>query len=98
MSAIDTSKIDTRYPVPGQDNDSQGFRDNFFNISDALDVARTEITALEDSVEAIVGFGFVVLASAPVPTGWVSTGHYLTVENEDTSPSPTRYKIITKAP
>ena len=28
-SQIDPSKIDTTYPIPGRDNDSQGFRTNF---------------------------------------------------------------------
>ena len=46
-SAIVTTNIDTAYPVAGQDNDSQGFRDNFTNLKTALDVAKTEITDLE---------------------------------------------------
>lgn len=39
--------IDQNYPVAGQDNDSQGFRDNFSYIKDALTVAATEITDLQ---------------------------------------------------
>ena len=31
-SNINPNNIDTAYPVAGQDNDSQGFRDNFTNI------------------------------------------------------------------
>ena len=31
-SAINPNNIDSAYPVAGQDNDSQGFRDNFTNI------------------------------------------------------------------
>tara|TARA_B100000900_G_C20600406_1_gene725282 strand:+ start:2770 stop:3498 length:729 start_codon:yes stop_codon:yes gene_type:complete len=46
-SAITTTNIDTAYPVAGQDNDSQGFRDNFTNLKTALDTAKTEITDLE---------------------------------------------------
>jgi len=46
-SGIITTNIDTAYPVAGQDNDSQGFRDNFTNLKTALDVAKTEITDLE---------------------------------------------------
>ena len=46
-SSITTTNIDTTYPVAGQDNDSQGFRDNFTNIKTALDTASTEITDLE---------------------------------------------------
>ena len=47
-SSITTTGIDTAYPVAGQDNDSQGFRDNFTNLKAALDVAKTEITDLEN--------------------------------------------------
>lgn len=46
-SGIITTGIDTAYPVAGQDNDSQGFRDNFTNIKTALDTAKTEISDLE---------------------------------------------------
>ena len=46
-SSITTTGIDTAYPVAGQDNDSQGFRDNFTNIKTALDTAKTEISDLE---------------------------------------------------
>ena len=46
-SSIVTTGIDTAYPVAGQDNDSQGFRDNFTNLKTALDTAKSEITDLE---------------------------------------------------
>ena len=46
-SSIVTTNIDTTYPVAGQDNDSQGFRDNFTNLKTALDTAKTEISDLE---------------------------------------------------
>ena len=35
-SSINPNNIDTTYPVAGQDNDSQGFRDNFTNIKSKL--------------------------------------------------------------
>ena len=47
MSAIDTTQIDGTFPIAGQDNNSQGFRDNFTNIKNGLSVAKSEITALE---------------------------------------------------
>jgi hypothetical protein len=47
MSAIDTTQIDGAFPIAGQDNNSQGFRDNFTNIKNALNVAESEITTLE---------------------------------------------------
>ncbi len=34
MSQINTNGINTNYPVPGQNNSSQGFRDNFAQIKD----------------------------------------------------------------
>lgn len=46
-SSITTTNIDTAYPVAGQDNDSQGFRDNFTNLKTALDTAKSEISDLE---------------------------------------------------
>jgi hypothetical protein len=47
MSSIITSNIDETYPVPGQDNNSQGFRDNFNNIKIGIAQAKVEIEALE---------------------------------------------------
>ena len=46
-SQIDVSNIDALYPVAGQDNDTQGFRDNFSNIKTALSRANVEITDLQ---------------------------------------------------
>lgn len=48
-SNIDTSNINKNFPVQGQDNPSQGFRDNFNNIALMLDVAASEITELQNS-------------------------------------------------
>lgn len=47
MSNIIYNTIDATYPVAGQDNDTQGFRDNFSIIKTGLGVANTEITSLE---------------------------------------------------
>lgn len=40
--------IDVNFPIPGKDNNSQGFRDNFTAIKDALTTVQTEITELQD--------------------------------------------------
>lgn len=48
-SNINTTDIDAEYPVAGQDNDSQGFRDNFSTIKDNFVVAQDEITTLQSS-------------------------------------------------
>jgi hypothetical protein len=46
-SNIISNTIDAEYPVAGQDNDSQGFRDNFSVIKTGLATANTEITDLQ---------------------------------------------------
>jgi len=46
-SNINPNNIDTTYPVAGQDNDSQGFRDNFTNIKSNFEFAETEIDDLQ---------------------------------------------------
>lgn len=49
-SAINTNGINVNYPVPGINNSSQGFRDNFTAIKNDLNVAATEITDLQNKV------------------------------------------------
>jgi hypothetical protein len=49
-SNINPASIDGNYPVAGQDNDSQGFRDNFTNVKTNLTFAKNEITDLQDKV------------------------------------------------
>lgn len=39
--------INVNFPVPGEDNDSQGFRSNFANIQSALSLAGKEITDIQ---------------------------------------------------
>jgi hypothetical protein len=48
-SAINPNNIDTAYPVAGQDNNTQGFRDNFTFIKNNFTAAATEITALQNT-------------------------------------------------
>ena len=48
-SRIDNTRINAGFPVAGQNNDSQGFRDNFGNIKLALGTANSEITELQNS-------------------------------------------------
>jgi hypothetical protein len=48
-SAINPNNIDGAYPVAGQDNNSQGFRDNFTNTSTNFQYAANEITALQNN-------------------------------------------------
>jgi hypothetical protein len=46
-SLINPNNINGEYPVAGQDNNTQGFRDNFTNIKVNFQYAETEITALQ---------------------------------------------------
>lgn len=47
MSQINTNGIDVNYPTPGQNNTSQGMRDNWSQIKTNLNTASTEITDLQ---------------------------------------------------
>lgn len=49
-SAINPQNIDGAYPVAGQDNNSQGFRDNFTNIKTNFTFAAQEISDLQSKV------------------------------------------------
>lgn len=57
-SNINPNNIDGSYPVAGQDNSSQGFRDNFTNIRQNFQFAENEINDLQSKVilkAALVG-------------------------------------------
>ena len=49
-SQINTNGINVNYPVPGENNTSQGFRDNFAQIRTNLNTGATEITDLQNKV------------------------------------------------
>lgn len=49
-SNINPTNIDGTYPVAGQDNDSQGFRDNFTNTQNNFAYAKSEIEDLQSKV------------------------------------------------
>ena len=58
MSTINTNAINVNYPVPGVNNNSQGFRDNFASIVTNLNTAGNEITDLQNKVvvkQALLG-------------------------------------------
>ena len=52
-SNIISSTIDATFPVAGQDNDSQGFRDNFQIIKDNFTNAASEITTLQNDTAKV---------------------------------------------
>ncbi len=49
-SSINPNNIDGSYPVAGQDNNSQGFRDNFTNTKVNFQYAEDEINDLQSKV------------------------------------------------
>jgi hypothetical protein len=49
-SAINPNNINGQYPVAGQDNNSQGFRDNFTNTATNFQYAADEISDLQSKV------------------------------------------------
>lgn len=46
--------VDTSFPIPGADNDTQGFRNNFGNLVIALNTASQEISDLQVINSALV--------------------------------------------
>lgn len=64
-SNINPNNIDGTYPIAGQDNNSQGFRDNFTNTKLNFTYAATEITALQDNA----------ILKAPLTTGGTVTNN-----------------------
>lgn len=49
-SQVNPNNIDGTYPVAGQDNDSQGFRDNFTNIRNNFTFIKAEIEDIQNKV------------------------------------------------
>lgn len=47
-----SSLININYPIPGVDNDSQGFRSNFSSIRESLKIAGDEISRLQISTDS----------------------------------------------
>jgi hypothetical protein len=50
MSEINTNGMNVNYPIPGINNSTQGFRDNFSSIKTNIDAAGTEISELQQKV------------------------------------------------
>jgi hypothetical protein len=54
---VNTADLDTEFPVPGQDNDSQGFRDNFTVINNNATSIKARLEDLEANVVRIDSTG-----------------------------------------
>lgn len=75
-SNINTTDIDAEYPVAGQDNDSQGFRDNFSTIKDNFVAAKAEIETLQNETAKVNednDFSGSVLKNAGLENVWEET-------------------------
>lgn len=57
-SQINPNTIDTAYPVAGQDNSTQGFRDNFSFIKQNFTYAASEITAIQSNTAVTNGTNY----------------------------------------
>ena len=75
MSNINPNNVDGTYPIAGQDNDSQGFRDNFTNIKSNFTFAKSELEDLASKAvlkSALTGgslnneFGDAVMSGAKI--------------------------------
>ena len=47
---INITDLDVEFPVPGQDNDSQGFRDNFTVINTNNNAVKTRLEDIETNI------------------------------------------------
>lgn len=85
-SNINPTNINITYPIAGQDNDTQGFRDNFSNIKNNFLVAQTEISALQANSAVSAQFVSVPITStsagAPGQLAYDSTHLYLCIANK----------------
>jgi len=80
-SSINPNNIDGSYPVAGQDNNSQGFRDNFTNIKVNFQYAEEEINDLEAKSVLKLGLG----TSNPPPDNNMSNNTIYAVNLNDVS-------------
>ena len=70
-SNINDTGVNKDYPVAGQDNDSQGFRDNFNVIKDNFVAAKSEIETLQTTTAQGVTY------TPPAEGATISTNDFL---------------------
>jgi hypothetical protein len=66
MSNINPQSIDGTYPIAGQDNNSQGFRDNFTNTVNNFTFAAAELTDLQNSAVLKAALGSAGQTGTPI--------------------------------
>lgn len=98
MSNIVYSNIDINFPVPGIDNDSSGFRNNFASIQTALNTAKTEITELQTKSVLTAALGSTPAISENDLNGSsIENGYYVNFSGKawvDTVSIPTDISIL----
>jgi hypothetical protein len=91
-SNINTTSIDQTYPVAGQDNNSQGFRDNFTTIKSNFVTAKTEIETLQTNTaklnaannfgnNSITGAKFINNTTTVYSAGTITTAQNISIDN-----------------
>lgn len=91
-SNINTTSIDADFPVAGQDNDSQGFRDNFSTIKQNFVATKSEVEDLQNNVarkdednnflgNQVSNADFINNVETVFPGGTVTSGQNVSFEN-----------------
>lgn len=77
-SLINPNNIDITFPIAGQDNDTQGFRDNYQGIQNNFTIAASEISAIQSNVVVLQTEAYSnvsVAAFLPTYTGNITAGN-----------------------
>jgi len=96
-SNIDSTSIDATFPVAGQDNNSQGFRDNFNIIKSNFASAKSEITNLQDNtakLNANNNFAGNQLSGAVLIGNYIKTHTMSASQNEDINLELGNFQVI----
>lgn len=88
-SQINPNNINTAYPVAGQDNSTQGFRDNFTNIKLNFQYAAGEITALQANAVIIGSSSVNDLQGATLYNATLQNSRYAQIDIGNAAPATT---------
>ena len=99
-SLINFAAINENFPVAGQDNDTQVFRDNFGTIRDNFETAKTEITDLQDNAARTDGdndFLYNIVGSVTLNDAYLRKKDYgaaISAGTQDVSFKQAMYHVI----
>ena len=99
-SLINFAAINENFPVAGQDNDTQVFRDNFDSIKTNFSTAKTEITDLQDNAARTDGdndFLYNVVGSITLQDAYLRKKDYgaaIVAGTQDVSFKQAMYHVI----